>query len=1562
MKDSTLVILGETDSFTRWDASLRARLAKRDLTGHVIHDDIDVDPVVRPKEPVRNMETDEEWEKIWKEHRREVLSWKNHETEARNIILERLSDKIWPRDHVRMSAKALYDSVTMTRKESSSAPYIEALRQLLETKMSSSIEDYCDRFSTAYQNVLNSAETLSASDPTPIDRGIPEATAAGIFLVGTLNVEWLNSWRDNKAIDASDRPVSLKSMMSSIRTVAANHSYNYPPHTQNSVATASLNEPPNSYHQSYPDAICKKCRHKHKNKECFKQHPELAVGPKGQKWLMNQEIKKNEAGKGKGKSAVDPDDNVDSNGGVMLGVAASASFNRIPYIYDTGASHHFVPMRNAFIKLQTRPSPFKFDQAVGEASLSLQGTAKITIGTLNLQLQDCLFSPNSSSVIISAGRLHRIANILPDYSRNLLVYFRKERDPIPIASLVLLNDVYYIRPLINSSKISERTTIAPGVARTQTNASAQLWHQRLGHIGQKILKKTLQNSEGLNGLDTSELKTCETCHLSKAQRYVSREPRPTPHEPLDEVFVDTVGKLPQSINGNQYAVILTDAKTRMRWVLTVNTKDQIAPLLVQWAKTMHHQYGKSVRTIFRDGGTEFIKTKTFCDSQGIRTDISAPETPEQNGAAEAANKVILRVARSLLIDARMPPCYWYWAVKHSCFLINRLYCLRTKKVPIIDFLQGLRQPHPEKIDFRSLPRFGCRAYKLIDPKPSKFEPRAEKGWFVGFQPNTSKNFIIYHPHHTPVQGWKWIESVTPHSSFNENIVFGDQIKSCDLQNNINYWADDRSIFHNRELRQSNMLDSTYLDDQQPEQPQQPDHAHSISKPKTLQDIQTHDSNKQPLIVQNQNSDTFQAPQSTNQPSQISPQTPPIPNNTWDLTHKLPDTLNSEIQSTYDSEYESDYQNNQNDYDNSDNESDFQDNQYESDKESENLERLPASLSPSHSQQPNPEIDSLQPQHDFIMTGWDPVKQQAGNKRKRSPNRSITPVEKHIADTEHESPDTEYDRIMTGWDPIQPTAGHKRAHSPEAETYTTKRGRQVKKVNYYQSHHGLAVHPSTDPKTWKEAMASPESAEWMAAAIEEINSLRSKGAIKIINRNSLPKGRTPMKCKWVFKKKFLADGRLDKFRARCTAKGYTQRPGIDYHETFAPTPRPETGRIMLVLAHQMGWHRCQGDVPTAFLNPDLNIDLFMEIPEGFEKPGYIIHLKKSIYGLKQAAALWYDDAKATLANLGLYPTISDVCLYINKQKTLFVLLHVDDFQVMGPNRDELNNLMNSLFKKYKIKSVDTNLFLGINIKQSNQKLTLSQEQYSKNLLKRHNLENCKSVNTPLEKLMEHYKSHSSKELIKEYNSIVGGLQYLANNTRPDIAFAVNHLARFLSNPTQEHLQAARRVLRYISKQPDKGISFTRTEGMSILEAYSDADFAADPSSSRSTSGSLIRLSSGPICWKSHLQREVVLSTTEAEFLAATETCRQLRWVKTLLQELGIENYIDGSKRTNLYVDNQSAISLIRNHDNHKRSKHISLRNFYCREQYQKGRIFVKYVQSSDQLADSLTKAKSSVPLH
>lgn len=380
-------------------------------------------------------------------------------------------------------------------------------------------------------------------------------------------------------------------------------------------------------------------------------------------------------------------------------VIMSARINENLTIHDTGASYHLISHKKLFSDLKPCLKPFKFDQAVSAASLLEQGNAQLSFGKNIFYLTDALYSPNSSCNIVSAGRLERLSNIVPDYSKSLLVQVQNEKSNRPVAHLVRKNEVFYIHPLNRKQENNLSLTIAaPNITRIPT-ANAQRWHQRLGHIGQTILQKTAECSKGLEEVVTSDLSTCETCHLSKAQRFVSRESRLTPNEPLDEIFIDTVGKIVAAINGEQYAAIITDAKTRMRWVIMTSTKDQIAPLLIQWIETQHHQYGKRVRAIFRDGGSEFFRIKDYCDRLGIRTEVSAPYTPEQNEISESSNKIILIIARSMLIDAGRPSKFWPWAVQHACFITNRIYSLRTKKVPLIDFLQSHNQPHTDQINF-----------------------------------------------------------------------------------------------------------------------------------------------------------------------------------------------------------------------------------------------------------------------------------------------------------------------------------------------------------------------------------------------------------------------------------------------------------------------------------------------------------------------------------------------------------------------------------------------------------------------------------------------------------------------------------------------------------------------------------------------------------------------------------------------------------------------------------------------------------------------------------------------
>ncbi|KAI0994088.1 hypothetical protein K3495_g14095, partial [Podosphaera aphanis] len=444
----------------------------------------------------------------------------------------------------------------------------------------------------------------------------------------------------------------------------------------------------------------------------------------------------------------------------------------------------------------------------------------------------------------------------------------------------------------------------------------------------------------------------------------------------------------------------------------------------------------------------------------IPTGTKTGTIPEQNGVSEAANKVILRLARLMSIDARMPATYWPWAVDHACFIANRLYCLRTKQILLTDFMQGLHQPHTGQVGLRYTHRFGCRPIKLITPKPGKFEPRATKGWFIGFQKNTSKNFIVYHPHYASTQGWKWIESFTPHASFNEDVMFGDELPSTIQQHTHSYWANNNSLFSETNINTQRSRNTSTHDFQTPE----PFEGENLPSTPAVDPVIADDP-PTPAESEEQSSQTYS--RSPSPASCDNEQSSPAESHHTDQTSQSPSPPSTPY-----------------------------------------CHSQELILQPENQGESSAEEDLEEITYDQVMTGWDPIRPIAGQKRAHSPERDHS--------SEEDLEETPYDQVMTGWDPLRSVAGQKRPHSPDREysppkeTMTTRRGRQVVKHDYKRLHYGKSAQISPDPKTWNEAMTCSEATQWKKAADEEFRSLKDKGAIKIIQRTQLPQGRKPMK--------------------------------------------------------------------------------------------------------------------------------------------------------------------------------------------------------------------------------------------------------------------------------------------------------------------------------------------------------------------------------------------------------------------------------------------------------------------
>lgn len=389
-----------------------------------------------------------------------------------------------------------------------------------------------------------------------------------------------------------------------------------------------------------------------------------------------------------------------------------------------------------------------------------------------------------------------------------------------------------------------------------------------------------------------------------------------------------------------------------------------------------------------------------------------------------------------------------------------------------------------------------------------------------------------------------------------------------------------------------------------------------------------------------------------------------------------------------------------------------------------------------------------------------------------------------------------------------------------------------------------------------------------------------------------------------------------------------------------------------------WPIQQLDVNNAFLQGTLTEEVYMEQPPGFidtDNPSHVCRLRKAIYGLKQAPRAWYIELRNYLLSIGFINALADTSLFVLKVGNAFVylLVYVDDILITGSSTIGIQRILQLLADRFSVKDAeDLNYFLGIEARRTSNGLHLSQRKYILDLLHRYDMTNAKPVTTPMASSprLTLATGHSLSDPT-EFRKLVGSLQYLAF-TRLDIAYAVNRLSQFMHRPTDEHWQAAKRVLRYLAGTPTHGIFFSAKNNLS-LHAYSDADWGGDSDDYISTNAYIVYLGKNPISWTAKKQKGVARSSTEAEYRAVANVASELSWICNLLSELGISLPTPPV----VYCDNVGATFLCANPVFHSRMKHIAIDYHFVRGQVQQGALRVAHVNTKDQLADALTKPLS-----
>lgn len=497
----------------------------------------------------------------------------------------------------------------------------------------------------------------------------------------------------------------------------------------------------------------------------------------------------------------------------------------------------------------------------------------------------------------------------------------------------------------------------------------------------------------------------------------------------------------------------------------------------------------------------------------------------------------------------------------------------------------------------------------------------------------------------------------------------------------------------------------------------------------------------------------------------------------------------------------------------------------------------------------------------------------------------------------------------------------------------------------------------EPSSYEEALTSQDSDLWQVAMTEEVNALLANNTWEL---GKPPAGIKPIPVKWVYKIKYDGLGNIERYKARLVVKGFRQREGIDYDEVFAPVSKYATFRTLLGITAAQNLELHQVDIKNAFVQGALEEDVWVEQPPGFESDssGYACHLKKALYGLKQAPRAWHTRLHSELLNFGFKPSAADPSLYTYFSKTgyAYLLTYVDDILIAATDSAMIKEVKGFLTSTFSARDLgEATFYLGINLirDRAAKSIKLSHERAIADLVSKFALAGCKPRDIPMGAgiKLNALDGEPLDTTIYPYTTLVGSLLHLTVTTRPDIAFPVGVLSRFMAKPTKEHWHAAKGVLRYLSDHASFGITFCGSD--TAFSGFCDADYAADTDTRKSTTGFVFKLNGGAITWSSKRQPTVAASTTEAEYMAAASATKEALWIRKLLADFRIS-----AGAIEIKSDNQGALKLLRNPISSLRTKHIDVAHHFARERVMRGEVSFTYVPTSHMIADALTKALPS----
>ena len=1138
---------------------------------------------------------------------------------------------------------------------------------------------------------------------------------------------------------------------------------------------------------------------------------------------------------------------------------------------------------------------------------------------------------------------------------------------------------------LNGTTLENTETEAAYISKIEK----ELLHQRLGHIGKDRLE-TLMRQDLATGIlvkEGTELNdTCEHCIAGKQHR----DPFPKlsanrSTELLGRIHSDLHGPLAvQTPIGYRYWITFIDDHSRFKEVALLKHKSDAFQAFKDFVAKSERKLGTKVKELRDDKGGEYMGNDfiQWCKGLGIARQHTVKATPQQNGVSERLNRTLTEGVIAMLNQARLPMMFWGAAVLYYTDILNATPSSTLSNTTSYEVW------HKAKPDLSMHRVFGCRVYVHVLRKDRKnLQSHTEPCVFIGFEPG--------------YKGWKCYNPVTKKITISRDVIFAEStfpglstvgneqaytpIGIRDIWPDANLEPENPPLApphapiapppppHDHPDDGSDESDNDDDGDQAaprtPERPpktepktpatQQPSVHPSIPPTPTKRDPSSTPSTKQllpiPALFPGLPAPAEDGPMFPELPPPA-PVAPPAP--AQKRTRPPPPPPRESI------------------------------------PRKAKVPKAP----PLVAQSSRPVRKTATTVKDYQLAsgkgrrGTIPVARREGGEQVA--DRGGAQRNNQLPETEDEDEDEDDDEDD---EPVQPIAAEDfdlddepvdmedalRAtsildslislyHVPLEETLTLDQGMEMAFYMAQDKALGAATRrPGDAPRTHWEAFAGPDGEHWQTAAQVEIDALTTNGTWELVE---LPEGRKVVGSRWVFLIKRKADGTIDRYKARLVAKGYSQMPGVDYDQTWAPASRLTSIRAIFAQAAMEGHFIETIDVDNAYLNGTIEeqYEVYMEQAPGFEIKNpdskgrrWVCRLKKGLYGLKQSGRLWYQKLASELEAIGFTQIKSDPAIYVWEMDgtRIVVPVFVDDITITSKSQEKIQWLKDSLAKVFKIKDLGpTSYLLGIKVDydRENRVMRLSQTQYILDMLARFKMEDCYPVGTPMDPgsgatLTKYIPNKADDEMMKNvpYMNAIGALIYLMIATRPDIAYAVAKLAQYNSNPGPMHWKAVKHLFRYLKGTKDLKLTY-RNNGSKmsseLFQAYSDADHAGCLDTRRSTSGFVIKMGSGAVSWSAKKQSTVADSSTEAEYVSASSAGRDIIWMRTLLKELGH----DVSTPSPLMVDNQSALKVLRNPELHSRMKHIDIKMHWIRDAIKRGDITVHFLSTTDMIADIFTK--------